>query len=114
MTKVEITIKADALIAAISKLAAAVEEIQAYQIPHTAEFSAESKPDETLPAPVVEAEPPVQAPVTIEQIRAILAEKSQAGKQPQVKELITKFGAKKLTDINPVHYAELLKEAEVL
>ena len=112
MTKVEITIKADALIAAIGKLAVAIEGIQVYQIPHTAEASEEPTTDEILPAPVVEAEPPVQA--TIEQIRAILAEKSQAGKQRQVKELITKFGAKKLTDINPVHYTELLKEAEVL
>jgi hypothetical protein len=55
-----------------------------------------------------------EPPVTIEQVRAVLAEKSQAGKQPEVKALISKFGANKLTDIEPAHYAELLKEAEEL
>ena len=114
MTKVEITIKADALIAAIGKLAATIEGTKSSQLPHTSEASAESKLDEILPAPVAQVEAAAQAPVTIEQIRAILAEKSQAGKQPQVKALITKYGAKKLTDINAAHYAELLKEAEVL
>lgn len=55
-----------------------------------------------------------EQPVSLEQIRAILAEKSQSGKQPQVKALITKFGAKKLTDIDPACYKELLKQAEEL
>jgi len=55
-----------------------------------------------------------EKPVSLEQIRAILAEKSQSGKQPEVKALITKFGAKKLTDIDPACYKELLQEAEAL
>lgn len=53
-------------------------------------------------------------PITLEQVRAVLAEKSQSGKQPEVKALILKFGANKLTDINPSCYEELLKEAKVL
>ncbi len=53
-------------------------------------------------------------PITIEQVRVILAEKSQSGKQPGVKALITKYGAKKLTDIDHANYPELLKEAEAL
>lgn len=52
--------------------------------------------------------------ISIEEVRAVLAEKSQAGKQPEVKALITKFGAVKLTDIDPEKYAELLLEAEAL
>ena len=52
--------------------------------------------------------------ITIEKVRAVLAEKSQSGKQPEVKALITKYGAKKLTDIDPACYAELLKEAEAI
>ena len=55
-----------------------------------------------------------EKPISIEQIRAVLAEKSQSGKQPEVKALITKYGAKKLTDIDPASYRELHKEAEVL
>lgn len=53
-------------------------------------------------------------PITIEKVRAVLAEKSQSGKQPEVKALIVKYGANKLTDIDPVHYEALLKEAGVL
>jgi len=55
-----------------------------------------------------------EKPITIEKVRAVLAEKSQSGKQPEVKALITKYGAKKLTDIDPACYKELLREAEVL
>ena len=57
---------------------------------------------------------PKSESITIEKVRAVLAEKSQSGKQPEVKELITKFGANKLTDIDPAKFAELLKEAEAL
>lgn len=52
--------------------------------------------------------------ITLEQVRAVLAEKSQSGKQQQVKILIQKHGANKLTDVEPSCYKELLKEAEVL
>lgn len=50
--------------------------------------------------------------LTLENVRAVLAEKSQSGKQPQVKSLIKKFGADKLTEIPQDRYEELLKEAE--
>jgi Ca2+-binding EF-hand superfamily protein len=57
---------------------------------------------------------PKAGPITLEKVRGVLASKSQSGKQPEVKKLIAKFGAKKLTDIDPDCYEELLKEAEVL
>lgn len=50
-------------------------------------------------------------PITLEKVRGVLASKSQGGKQPEVKKLIAKFGAKKLTDIDPTCYEQLLKEA---
>lgn len=53
-------------------------------------------------------------PITLEKVRAVLAAKSQAGKQPEVKALITKYGGQKLTDLNPSCYEELLKEASEL
>lgn len=52
--------------------------------------------------------------ITLEEVRAVLAAKSQAGKQPEVKSLITKFGGNKLTDIAPQHYQQLMQEAQVL
>lgn len=52
--------------------------------------------------------------VSIEEIRGILAEKFQLGKQLEVRELITRYGASKLTEIDPLCYQDLLKDAEEL
>lgn len=49
---------------------------------------------------------------TLEEVRHRLALLSQSGKQPEVKALITKYGAKKLSDIPAGKYPELLKDAE--
>lgn len=50
-------------------------------------------------------------PITLEQVRAVLANKSQNGKQPEVKALITSFGVKKLTEIDSSMYEELMLKA---
>ena len=52
--------------------------------------------------------------VTIEQVRAVLAEKSQAGLTSQVKDLLTRFGSVKLSGIDPARYPELIKAAKAL
>lgn len=51
---------------------------------------------------------------SLEEVRAVLASLSQAGKQVQVKSLITSFGAKKLSDIPDTQYPELLEKASEL
>lgn len=51
---------------------------------------------------------------TLEEVRAKLAALSQAGKQAEVKKIITDAGAKKLTDIPVEKYAEVMKAAEGL
>ena len=60
--------------------------------------------------PAAKAEPPL----TLEQVRAVLAEKSRAGHTAEVKALLTKHGADKLSDIDPAQYPALLADAEVL
>ena len=60
---------------------------------------------------VEKAEP---KPLTLEQVRAALAEKSRAGHTAEVKALLIKHGADKLSDIDPAEYPALLAEAEVL
>ena len=57
---------------------------------------------------------PEEKPLTLEEVRAVLAEKSRAGHTAEVKELLAKHGADKLSEIDPAEYAELLAEAEVL
>ena len=71
--------------------------------PQTAEASKEP------PTP----EPEKQA-VTFVQLRSRLSEISRSGKTAEVKELIAKYGASKLSDIAESDYAAVLAEAEGL
>ncbi|WP_100330389.1 rRNA biogenesis protein rrp5 [Bacillus xiapuensis] len=65
--------------------------------------------------PVEEKEPaPKKKEITLEEVRAKLAEKSQAGLTAQVREIIQKYGGSKLSEVDPKHYADMLKDAEVL
>lgn len=50
--------------------------------------------------------------VSLEDVRAVLAKLSQIGKTAEVKKLIVKHGAQKLSDIPESEYASLLHEAE--
>lgn len=52
--------------------------------------------------------------VTVEQIRAVLAEKSQDGKTAQIKELLKKYGAVKLSAVEEKNYLALFADAEKL
>ncbi len=49
---------------------------------------------------------------TLEDVRAVLAEKSRAGHTEAVKELISKYGADRLSSIDPSNYAALMADAE--
>ncbi|MGI6721746.1 MAG: hypothetical protein ACOX4I_04185 [Anaerovoracaceae bacterium] len=52
--------------------------------------------------------------ISIEDVRAVLAEKSQAGKRKEVKDLLLKYDSGKLSGVDPKNYEALLKDAEVL
>lgn len=51
---------------------------------------------------------------TLEEVRKVLAKKSQSGFTLEIKKLICKYGADKLSEVNPECYAKLIKEAEEL
>lgn len=53
-------------------------------------------------------------PVSIDQVRAVLAEKSGDGKTAEVKSLLFKYDAGKLSGVKPEDYAALLEEARKL
>ena len=53
-------------------------------------------------------------PITIEQIRAVMSAKSDEGKTAQVKALLMKYDAGKLSGVKPEDYADLLREVEAL
>lgn len=79
-------------------------------LPETDEPIAKEKSKEAL----LKTSPPKPKIPTLEEVRAKLAALSQEGKQVQVKDLITGFGAKKLSDIPSGKYMELLERAEGL
>lgn len=78
----------------------------------TTEEKPTQKPEKKNVAKQVEKAEP--KPLTLEQVRAALAEKSRAGHTAEVKALLIKHGADKLSDIDPAEYPALLAEAEVL
>ena len=61
------------------------------------------------------AEKPAKGPeevITIEQVRAVLAEKSQDGFTAQVKALLESFDANKLSAVKPEDYKDLMAAAQ--
>ena len=67
--------------------------------------SADEAPDAAAPA---------EPQLTLEQVRAVLADKSRMGFTTEIRSLLQKYGAAKLSGIDPVHYEALVAEAEVL
>lgn len=63
--------------------------------------------------PVTQKEPEARK-VTLEEVRTVLAEKSHKGFTAEVRELLLKYGAPKLSEIDPANYAALLVDAEGL
>ena len=53
-------------------------------------------------------------PLTLEAVRAVLAEKSRNGHTADIRALLEKHGATKLSEIDPDKYAALLADAEAL
>lgn len=74
----------------------------------------------STPAPAVsEATPVAETPageteITIEEVRAVLAEKSENGKRKEVKDLLFKYDSGKLSGVKKSDYAALLADARAL
>lgn len=52
--------------------------------------------------------------ISITEVRAVMAEKSRAGKTQEIKQLLKEFGADKLSSVSEEQYEELMKRAEVM
>ena len=62
----------------------------------------------------LQEDPKEDPPVTLEQVRGVLADKSRAGHTAEVKEIISRYGAEKLSAVDPVNFPAILKAAEGL
>ena len=69
-------------------------------------FSYSSKTPEIAPA--------TEKAMSLEEVRAILADKSRDGFTAQIRDLLQKYGASKLSEIDPANYMALVADAEVL
>ena len=56
---------------------------------------------------------PEKKPLALEDVRAVL-DKSRAGHTAEIRELLQKYGANKLSAVDPSHYEALLKDVEAL
>ena len=65
---------------------------------------------EELPAEVIDEKPAL----TLEDVRVILAEKSRKGYTSQIRALLQKYGAAKLSGVDPANYEALLQDLEGL
>lgn len=100
----------------MSEMAMTIEELRtaAAAITDAANYLAQLfSGEDTDEQPEVPA--PVQKPaLTLEQVRAVLSEKSRAGYTAGVRELLQKYGASKLSQVDPSNYEALLRDAEVI
>lgn len=65
-------------------------------------------------AAMTEKAAPEKKEISIEEVRAVLAAKTQAGKHREVKELLLKYDSGKLSGVKPENYAALMADAEAL
>ncbi len=61
-----------------------------------------------------EAAPAPAKTYSLEEVRAILAEKSRDGFTAQIRDLLQKYGATKLSEVDPTRYGGLVADVEVL
>ena len=96
----------------MSEIASTIEELHkcAAAISDAANWLAEQfSNDESEPETA-----PAEPVLTLEAVRAVLADKSRAGFTAQIRSLLQKYGADKLSGIDPVNYKALLEDVEGL
>ena len=105
------------IINALSALTAALQEFTAQTTEgylNTFETIYVPEKDEPQETTAKEQAAPEQQTVTFVELRSRLSEISRNGHTAEVKELLSKFGADKLSDVAKSDYTALLAEAEVL
>jgi len=79
------------------------------------QFSGDDAPEQKAPEAPAKAKKEKPKPeIKLEDVRAVLAEKSRAGHTAEVRALLKKYGAAKLSEIDPANYEALMKDAEVI
>ena len=96
----------------MSEMSATIEELRrcAAAISDAADWLAEQfSGNEPVPETA-----PAEPVLTLEAVRAVLADKSRAGYTAQIRSLLQKYGANKLSGVAPDNYKALLADVEGL
>ncbi len=95
-----------------TELTAAIEQLRntAQQILAVADWLEGTGHFEKDPTDTVPQEPAL----TLEKVRAILAAKSRDGFTAQIRDLLRKYDAGKLSEVDPANYKALIADAEAL
>lgn len=88
--------------------------IAAAQLTQPALEAAAEEYEATHQPPAPEAPAVEVVPVSLEQVRTVLARLSQAGHTARVRELIQAAGANKLSEVDPSKFGWLLEQAEAI
>ena len=102
----------DKMFELINSLNALTKAVTALTEKITSEYDSEK--DEPQEITAKEQPTPEQQTVTFVELRSRLSEISRNGHTAEVKELLRKFGADKLSDVAESDYTALLAEAEVI
>ncbi len=99
-----------------SDMAMTIEELRsaAAAINEAANWLAEQFSDSEETISVEKARSEKKPALTLEEVRAVLAEKSRNGHTAEIRLLLEKYGASKLSAVDPKQYEALLEDAEVL
>jgi 3-methyladenine DNA glycosylase Tag len=97
--KISIVIEAPGLAKAISELAASLSNRDEMNVIE----NSRSVHDQDMYSQDLDSR------VTLEQVRAKLTALVESGKQQEVKELISQFGVRKIAEVPPEKYSDLLK-----
>ena len=101
----------------MSDMATTIEELRnaAAAINDAANWLVEafSSADDTATVPATKA-PATEPALKLEDVRAVLADKSRAGHTAEIRSLLQEYGADRLSQLDPSNYKALLAEVEVL
>lgn len=97
--------KMDDIAASIAELRNAAAAINGVADWLTEAFSAKESDEEA---------PDTEPMLSLEEVRAVIAEKSRKGHTSEIRSLLLKYGADKLSQLDPANYRALLADAEVL
>ena len=116
---VKISLESPEIMAALLAIAKALPQIKLETVlqakeGQVVEEKTLSYSSENVEAAIGEVKTSQVKKIALEDVRSKLALLSQKGKEKQVKELIRKFGANKLTEVSADNYEALLKDAEGL